>query len=113
MKESKLYLQVSVEEEPPKDDEFYHTNEGKCRYQPANECWFDIRGDYANPEYWLKPLPLTLSELMVGFAEWCEDNFTRHCNAWIRSNIKLMDDHSYWTEELLVIYLTEQKIIIK
>lgn len=104
MKELKLYLQVSVEDELPKDDEFYHTNEGKCIYQPANKCWFDIRGDYANPEWWLKPPPLTLSELMVGFA------YKEYSNEF---QVTYPDQVKQDIRQRVLEYLTEQKIILQ
>lgn len=85
------YIKVDVGKELPEKNGFYtvYVGDDFC----GQSYFINQQFAFYNCKYWLKEI--SLSELMVGFAEWC-------------SNYDV-----YVTNERLQIYLTEQKIILE
>ncbi len=55
---------------------------------------------------------ISLSEYMVGFSEWCMENYSKHKGIYLEISV---DDHykEYSIDQLLVIYLETKGVIIK
>ena len=98
----KAYIEVQTDKELPEVDGSYFTiKKGALIGQ-----WYSDT-DWDNyPDTWLKTLPL--EELMVGFAEWCDDLYWRigTTNIWTTDlNCENTARLTFTTQELLIEYL--------
>jgi len=134
MKESKIYLQVSVEEELPEKNkivtaysyEYSHSHTFPVALYHDGQGWqeegdiLDFHGYIDSKiDFWLKPLDTSLQELMVGFAEWVAKNYVTVPVFTDTYEYKRKDAQvNYFAplfkiDRLLEIYLTENKIILR
>ncbi len=108
MKDIKAYVVLPIEILPPKSG-FYNVYNGD-KFLGQDYYNYPDGWEYKIVTHWLKEI--SLSEYMVGFAEWCGDKYEQDmfCKTmWLHNTYETPHE----TSELLELYFIEQGIIIK
>lgn len=113
MNDFKVFVKADPSKELPKspitmyEAEDYLTNKGYLRYEGDGKWYCNNYDQYHKVNHWLKEVSLT--ELMVGFAEWCADSSTRtDAKWWVDENL----ENPNTTEEMLKFYLKEKGVVL-
>jgi hypothetical protein len=99
MEDKKVFITVDPKEGPPTKTDRYLTSYGFMNYSCEQNKWIPANsfGTKRAPSWYMKEISLT--ELMVGFAEWLKIN-----------EMDLNYHEKKTTKQLLDIYLKEKKI---
>lgn len=71
------YYEKRLATELPKDEDYYHTDRGRLRYNPVLKTWYSEFGgaQITQPKYWLLPLPSPIPSMTPKDAlQWLHKN---------------------------------------
>ena len=109
MEDKKVFIKVDPNGNPPEKTDRYLTSYGFMNYSCEKKKWIPANsfGTKRTPSWYMKEISLT--ELMVGFAEWSSDEYTYDGDRWKPYGARNVLQY-YTTKELVDIYLKEKNI---
>lgn len=101
--ETKVFIKVDPNQKLPNVSDDYITNKGDLYYDSESNKWFDANYTYMADDIEFYFQEISLTELMVGFAEWVKKEELKA----YRKGIKPTE-----LEELLEVYLQSKGVVL-